>query len=96
MSWGRVHVVEDSHLVAKQGTEESVEPKLSRPFCHFLLNSICDELGKGNVRAPTTSGSDVGRSAEHRARWGEGLAHGRACPLMISPPFVTGTLHPNI
>ena len=94
MSWGRVCAVKQCHSVAETGTEISVEPNLLRFFRHFTLNSVCDELGQGNVRAPTTSGSDVGRSAEHRARWGEGLAHGRACPLMISPPLVPDMLCP--
>ena len=51
------------HFSATAGEEKSVEPKLSRSFCHFTLNSVYIELGQGNVRVPTTSGSSGGYSA---------------------------------
>ena len=58
--WGVAFDASQSEIPAAVGEKRSVEPKLSRPFRHFKLNSIVASLDRCNARLPTTTVSGSG------------------------------------
>ena len=60
--WGVASDANQLVIPATMGGERSVEPKLSRPFRHFSVNSVVMPLDQCSARSPTTTVSGSGSS----------------------------------